>query len=376
MEMQFFELKPEHLKLMKRLGFQAEIYSPYGHFLTPAINAKRPFGNSGVLSDVCEIIGCTADSDGYYSVADRKRAALLLAELPLAIKFVLNTQNFTPGHYALDKDGFASHERFWQTMSRGYALMYEAFNEAKEKKVIPSIRDDDRVYSAAFNSVGTSDPFNPVLNMLEYGASDAFLRSIAMRPDEERERLTKEHQNYKELLAIFSKYHEEYLRDKDEAFNKAINRFDGEYAFLSNFYDFPVSAHGISYQNSEAAFQAQKCEDVKDRLEFRTMTAREAKKAGRKVKLRQHWDGMKDDEMLLILRNKFSNPEMAEKLLDTGNRELVEGNYWHDNYWGNCTCEKCRNVEGKNKLGQMLMVIRDEQRSARKEKLDRFDLGR
>lgn len=39
-------------------------------------------------------------------------------------------------------------------------------------------------------------------------------------------------------------------------------------------------------------------------------------------------------------------------------REIVEGNYWHDNYWGNCTCDKCKNIEGQNKLGKILMKIR------------------
>ena len=37
-----------------------------------------------------------------------------------------------------------------------------------------------------------------------------------------------------------------------------IDHFDGEYAFLSNFFEAPVLYRGIRYRNTEAAFQAQK----------------------------------------------------------------------------------------------------------------------
>ena len=60
-----------------------------------------------------------------------------------------------------------------------------------------------------------------------------------------------------------------------------------------------------------------------------------------------------------ILRAKFAVPELAEKLLkDTRDRYIEEGNNWHDNYWGNCSCEKCEKIIGKNMLGKILMRIR------------------
>jgi predicted NAD-dependent protein-ADP-ribosyltransferase YbiA (DUF1768 family) len=59
------------------------------------------------------------------------------------------------------------------------------------------------------------------------------------------------------------------------------------------------------------------------------------------------------------LRQKFSKPEFISLLLNTSNREIIEGNYWHDNYWGSCTCDKCGN-KGLNKLGILLMKIRKE----------------
>ena len=67
--------------------------------------------------------------------------------------------------------------------------------------------------------------------------------------------------------------------------------------------------------------------------------------------------------MLNALRLKFADPILGQKLLDTGDEELIEGNHWCDNVWGNCYCEKCANITGQNRLGQMLMRVRDELRN-------------
>jgi ribA/ribD-fused uncharacterized protein len=88
-------------------------------------------------------------------------------------------------------------------------------------------------------------------------------------------------------------------------------------------------------------------------------TAGETKKLGRKVTLREDWDSIKDLIMKTALTLKFSmNDELAYQLLTTDDQPLVEGNYWHDNYWGNCTCPKCIDKPGRNQLGLTLMHIR------------------
>ena len=51
---------------------------------------------------------------------------------------------------------------------------------------------------------------------------------------------------------------------------------------------------------------------------------------------------------------KFNIPELKQKLLETGNTELVEGNTWGDTFWG------VYNVEGENILGRLLMKVREE----------------
>ncbi|WP_295031466.1 NADAR family protein [uncultured Methanobrevibacter sp.] len=137
-----------------------------------------------------------------------------------------------------------------------------------------------------------------------------------------------------------------------------IDSFREEYYFLSNFYHVDVEYDGIVYKNTEAAFQAQKVLDDNEKLLFSDLYPREAKKLGRRVKLRKDWNDVKDNYMYEICKAKFTQHEdLAEKLLETGDEELVEGNTWNDTYWGVC------NGKGKNQLGKTLMRIREELRS-------------
>ena len=140
-----------------------------------------------------------------------------------------------------------------------------------------------------------------------------------------------------------------------------IESFDGEYAFLSNFYPSKITClDEIQYPTVEHAFQAMKTKDISERLMIAAAdTPGKAKRLGRCVTLREDWEGCKDDMMYFFVYQKFSNnSHLRLKLIATGDLELVEGNYWHDNYWGNCTCEKCKNIPGKNQLGQTLMRVR------------------
>jgi predicted NAD-dependent protein-ADP-ribosyltransferase YbiA (DUF1768 family) len=55
-----------------------------------------------------------------------------------------------------------------------------------------------------------------------------------------------------------------------------------------------------------------------------------------------------------LLRQKFQNPYLKNKLLATGNAEIEETNSWGDVFWG-----ICKGV-GENHLGKILMKIRSE----------------
>lgn len=133
-----------------------------------------------------------------------------------------------------------------------------------------------------------------------------------------------------------------------------IDSFRNEYFFLSNFYEVPVTYEGLTYQNNEAAFQAQKCADPKEREAFTRMNPSEAKRAGRRVQLRKDWEDIKISVMADIVMAKFSqNRKLAEKLLATGDACLEEGNDWGDRIWGTV------NGQGANCLGRILMNTRE-----------------
>ena len=139
-----------------------------------------------------------------------------------------------------------------------------------------------------------------------------------------------------------------------------IKNFEGEYAFLSNFYFSPMIIDNVVYTTNEHYFQAMKSLNPKERQAIvLAPTPGKAKHLGRKVSLRKDRDDIKEEVMLTGLRHKFSNPELRKKLLATGNEELIEGTTWHDNYWGICDCETCGG-QGKNRLGKLLMQVREE----------------
>ena len=138
-----------------------------------------------------------------------------------------------------------------------------------------------------------------------------------------------------------------------------INCFDGKFAFLSNFYHSPIEFEGISYPTNEHFFQAMKTLDVNERQKVANcVSPGQAKRMGRRVALRPDWEEVKEDVMLQGLQIKFTDKTLRSWLLETGDEELVEGTTWHDNEWGNCSCPKCANIEGKNKLGKLLMKVR------------------
>lgn len=130
-----------------------------------------------------------------------------------------------------------------------------------------------------------------------------------------------------------------------------INRFTGEYAYLSNFYINAVLLDNRIYPSVENAYQAAKT--FKDRSNFYHCDPGFAKRLGSRVVLRANWEQVKIEVMRSLIKQKFQpNCYLAGKLLSTENKELVEGNSWNDTFWG-----VCRGV-GENNLGKLLMEQR------------------
>ena len=130
---------------------------------------------------------------------------------------------------------------------------------------------------------------------------------------------------------------------------------------FSNFYHCTIKYDSLIFKSAEAAWQAQKTLDIKERESFQHMTPGNAKRLGRQVKLRKDWEKIKYDLMVDVCLVKFTqNKDLGEQLLKTGD-DLIEENTtgWHDNLWGNCHCAKCKNIKGQNLLGKALMEVRE-----------------
>jgi N-glycosidase YbiA len=136
-----------------------------------------------------------------------------------------------------------------------------------------------------------------------------------------------------------------------------IDKFEGEYRWLSNFWPVNIPLDGEVYPSVEHAYQAAKFIDKEShkRAEIRdNPDPRVAKRKGRTKGIRADWDQVKLEIMKDLLWKKFAfNSEFAEKLIATGDQELVEGNWWGDTYWGVCR------GKGENHLGKEIMRIRE-----------------
>ena len=136
----------------------------------------------------------------------------------------------------------------------------------------------------------------------------------------------------------------------------------GEYGCFSNFSRHAVFLKGKRWPTSEHYFQAQKFAGTEHEEAVR-LCKRPADAASmgrsRKLPLRRDWEGVKDQIMLEVVRAKFTQHEdLKAILLGTGDAKLVE-HTTNDSYWGDGG-----DGSGKNRLGQLLMRVRDELRAA------------
>lgn len=135
----------------------------------------------------------------------------------------------------------------------------------------------------------------------------------------------------------------------------------GEHGCFSNFSRHSVFLKGKRWPTSEHYFQAQKFAGTEHEDAVR-QCARPSEAASmgrsRKLPLRRDWDSVKDQVMLEVVRAKFTQHEdLKAILLATGDAKLVEHTE-NDSYWGDGG-----DGSGKNRLGQILMRVRDELRA-------------
>jgi len=153
------------------------------------------------------------------------------------------------------------------------------------------------------------------------------------------------------------------------------------YGSFSNYALYPVVWNGMELKSSEHGYQLSKFTDEWYREQIKTIKtpnmsrelASQKIKGGyvwrtalntiiqesieRKVEIREDWDKIKDSIMYDIVLAKFTQNEKPRKLLlSTEEKEIVE-NSPYDSYWG-CGRDK----KGQNKLGKILMRVRDDLR--------------
>lgn len=125
--------------------------------------------------------------------------------------------------------------------------------------------------------------------------------------------------------------------------------------------DEPFEYQGILYRTSENFYQAMKLPT--DRFDLRAeiaalnpYKAKLALRDKKKYVWRKDWFDVQLDVMRYILNIKFAKgTSWAEKLLATGDEQIVEFNNWNDTFFGyDINLQK-----GENHLGKMLMEIRE-----------------
>ena len=135
-------------------------------------------------------------------------------------------------------------------------------------------------------------------------------------------------------------------------------KVNDDYGFMSNFAPYPFSDGSKIWRTSEHYFQAQKflVPQIQEKIrQIASPMDAALERRNRQNPLRPGWEEVKDKVMLQALRMKFSqNPEISKELLATGDVILIEHTQ-NDAYWADGG-----DGSGKNKLGLLLMQVREE----------------
>lgn len=90
-----FELKAEHLQLLSL----ACVDWDESEFGAPAINPKRPYGNSGVAYHIFDILGWVQEDEDGLTDEEWEKAVSLHRETQTALEIILHLRTFQLGLY-------------------------------------------------------------------------------------------------------------------------------------------------------------------------------------------------------------------------------------------------------------------------------------
>ena len=160
----------------------------------------------------------------------------------------------------------------------------------------------------------------------------------------------------------------------EKAFTRELNGkiyFNSEHSPLSSFFPQDIQYDNHKYKNNEQGFQHQRAltlgkTEIADQIK-KQPSPRKCKALGKLLGQNKIWDDKRETVMEDLVNIKAQVPEIRTKLMQTGNKELVECT--SDNFWacgGSFRSKKVQTGEatGKNKLGQIWITTRQNLRTA------------
>ena len=98
-----FTVTEDHMALLQNLWFEYDAYTEFG---APAVDPKRPYGNSDVYTDIAEILGITGTEDSWGDVqfSDEQRDYMLKVhkEMTEVLNIMVRNNGVEPGVYEAD----------------------------------------------------------------------------------------------------------------------------------------------------------------------------------------------------------------------------------------------------------------------------------
>jgi ribA/ribD-fused uncharacterized protein len=135
-----------------------------------------------------------------------------------------------------------------------------------------------------------------------------------------------------------------------------ILEFRGDYRWLSNMTPCIVTLDGVAYRSVEHAYMSAKSDDAEwKEFCFNTESPYTVKQKSKDIILVDNWQNIKINVMYSLLEQKFNQEPFRQKLIDTGDCYIQEGNRWKGTFWG----IDLDTNKGTNHLGNLIMKIRD-----------------
>jgi len=152
----------------------------------------------------------------------------------------------------------------------------------------------------------------------------------------------------------------------NEEFQYTKERFDSAIGvaktFMSNYeqLQFPIiDDNRFEYWNSEGYYMSLRTNSYFEKQQIAEASLKggqSSRNCRRRFTLEQDKQ-LRAYYMLEVVRAKFAtNTYLAKKLLETGDNEIIEKNYWKDTLFG----VDDKTLKGSNILGKCLMIIRKE----------------